>query len=199
MVHKTEIDLRILWDQFPGSDGYQFEPPRTLQDAWDIAMMRNIPEWLPLPAPAGSTRLIHLGGGNKHIDDWEELDYPEYDAETMDMPYVDNSIHAILSTHALDHISPAGVVNLLREAQRVMVDGGVFTIVVPHFSGQLAMECIEHKSRYGLKTWKNIFGKHERLTRPDPAQWQWEIGFNRIMANEEANPALVTQLIRRPR
>lgn len=186
--------------------GYSFPAPRFLADVLDVAQIRESEDWVLLERPNYTPyNCVSIGPGAKHMKNWIELDYPAWDAETMPMPYPDDSIAAIFTAHTLDHLSPGAVVRLLAEAQRVLRDGGTFTCVVPHFLGQLAWECIEHKSRFGLKTWRNILENpmyvptlNQRSLEP-PKAWELEIGFNMLMAYEEANIVMVTQLIRRER
>lgn len=187
-------------------DGYLFSPPQTLEDVWDIAMIRPCEEWIPLPIPTfNGNYCVNIGPGAKHMFGWRELDYPDWDAETDSLPFQDNTVLAIFTAHTLDHLSPQAVTNLLVEGQRVLVDGGTITVVVPHFLGQLAWECIEHKSRFGLKTWRNILDNPmydpigSRDQRGRAFRWEMRVGFNRILGNEEANLALVSQLVRVPR
>jgi SAM-dependent methyltransferase len=174
-----------------------FPMPRGVMDVFDIAMIRHRPEWSVLrPSAASWSKCVQLGGGRKKIEDWIDLDYPEWDAETMGLPYEDESVDEFLSLHALDHMTPRAVQDLLAEVQRCLKPHGKFTIVVPHFLGALAWECIEHKSRFGLKTWRNILDNpaYTPINMTAPVEWKLKVGFNMIMGVEERNLVLVTQL-----
>lgn len=172
-----------------------------LDDVFDVAMIRERPSFQTIRVVRDFRRRIHLGPGNKHIEGWTELDYPEWDAETMGLPYNNESVDAFLALHVLDHLSATAVQDLMSEVQRCLVPGGTFTIVVPHHLGTLAWECIEHKTRYGLKTWRNIFANPAytpiNISNRPEIVWRLDIGFNMIMGVEERNLVLVTQLIRR--
>lgn len=179
----------------PEDDGsLNFPIPESLMEVFDVAMIRRRAEWRTLPH--NSARRIQIGGGRKKLGGWEDLDYPEWDAETMPLPYEDESVDAFLSLHALDHMTPRAVQDLLAEVQRCLRPHGTFTIVVPHFLGALAWECIEHKSRFGLKTWRNILDNpaYTPINMTAPVEWKLQIGFNMIMGVEERNLVLVTQL-----
>jgi len=178
-----------------------FLPPTSLADVFDIAMIRKRPDWMPLPLPAIWRKLVQLGGGRKRIEGWEDLDYPEWDAESMPLPYDDESVDAIFSAHALDHMTVTAVQDLLSEIQRVLKIGGTFTNVVPHHMSTLAAECLEHKTRYGIKTWRNIFDNPaytviniRQVSRT--INWTLKVGYNMVMGVEERNLVLVTQLIK---
>ena len=180
-----------------------FLPPKDLGDVFDIAMIRKRPDFVPLPAPAIWRKLVQLGGGRKRIDGWEDLDYPEWDAESMPLPYEDDSVDAIFSAHALDHMTATAVQDLLAEIQRVLKPEGTFTNVVPHHMSTLALECLEHKTRYGIKTWRNIFDNpaYTPINVSKPIlfiDWRLRIGYNMVMGVEERNLVLVTQLIKEP-
>jgi len=176
-----------------------FDPPIVVSDVFDIAMIRPRAGFRMIPEPSKDKILIDIGGGNKVIDGYQRLDWPEWDAERNDLGmFGDEEVDGIFSAHALDHISPESVVRLLVEIQRVLKPNATFTIVVPHFMSTLAWECIEHKSRYGVKTWRNILDNpayhphFNNVTVP----WQLEVGFNMIMGLEERNLVLVTQLVK---
>lgn len=175
----------------------QFDTPETLEDVFDIAMIRDRQRWTNLTFHMTRSD-IQLCPGNKMVKGYTGLDYPEWDAETMPLPFGDECITNILCLHSLDHLSPKSVVRLLAEVQRVLMLDGIFTIVVPHHMSTLAHECLEHKSQYGIKTWRNIFKNpaYDPLDARFVPDWRLKIGFNMIMGIEERNLVLVTQLIK---
>lgn len=179
---------------------YVFPEPVSLEDIWEVAMIRDTAEWKPLPRWG---ELVHIGPGRKHLAGYEEIEWPTWDAEKDPLPYDDESVSAIVSTHSLDHFTPEANYRLLCEVQRVLKIGGLFVVVVPHYLSQLAAECIEHKSRFGLRTFANIMEEKEvhspvETFREDGAAvpWRLRVGFNRILGNEERNLCLVTQIIK---
>lgn len=177
-------------------DGKLFFPaPYDLSDVFDVAMIRERKGFIRLPDP-GRNRCFDIGGGNKIINGYERLDWPGWIA-TMPIPADDGSVAAVFSAHALDHMTGEEVVYVLMEVDRVLAPGGTFTIVVPHYASQLSAECIEHKSRFGIKTWRNILANpaySPHFNRQH--EWGLSIGFNMIMGVEERNTVLVTQLIK---
>lgn len=183
-----------------------FESPYDLSDVFDIAMIRERKGFIRLPDPR-HYKCVDIGGGNKIVEGYDRLDYPHWVAGREPLPYGDGSVHAIFSAHALDHMTGEAVVALLVEVDRVLEPGGTFTVVVPHYSSQLAHECIEHKSQFGIKTWRNIlanpaYDPHFNFQRGDgyiedaAHTWRLSVGFNMIMGVEERNLVLVTQLIK---
>src|ERR1019366_2879677 len=98
---------------------------------------------------------VQLGTGHKLINGWHNLDYPTWDAETMPLPYGDESITGIASYHTLDHIKR--VIPLLAEIQRVLVPGGWFVNVVPHYDSELWHSDLTHVSQFGTESWRSIF------------------------------------------
>jgi len=174
----------------------EFGPASTLWDIIDVAMIRpERKQWID----PKQGRNLHLCYGNKKVEGFHHLDYPEWDAEGADgnLPYEDESWDSVMILHSLDHLSVEAVINTLQEVQRVLRPGGVFTNVVPHYMSTLAEECIEHKTRYAIKTWRNIFNNPAY----SPVQnkgfgWQLKIGANFVFGLEERNLVLVTQLIK---
>lgn len=57
-----------------------------------------------------------------------DLEYPGYDGRTL--PFTDNSLDFVYSSHCLEHISDYR--NFIREAFRVVKPGGYVVTVVPH-------------------------------------------------------------------
>ncbi len=193
-----------------GDDGAQwFAPPLDMWDHFDIAMVRNRPEFVECDE-AGPR--LHLGAGRKGIEDsdgeeWVDIDYPQWDAEDYGtesnrarLPYDDGEVAEIACYHTLDHLTPEAVVRALAEFQRVLMPNGVVTIIVPHFMGTLWNECLFHKSRFAVDTWRNIFSERQYdHAANDAGQFKWElsIGVNMIMGLNERNLILYTQLVRR--
>jgi SAM-dependent methyltransferase len=167
----------------------------TADDVFEQAMIRQSPTFIDLPLHGVR---VDIGGGNKIMAGWERLDWPDWDAEDKSpLPYVTGLVDAFYCAHALDHISPDAVVYLLAEIDRCLKPGGTFTIVVPHFMSTLAMECIEHRSRYGIKTWRNILDNPAYAPHYNGGhEWNLTVGYNRIVGVEERNLVLVTQLVK---
>lgn len=176
-----------------------FGAPVTLDDVFDVAMIRERPYFIPLPTEGVR---LHMGNGNKWTKGWTHLDYPEWDAESTpdrDIKYSPEEVDAILVLHTLDHLSAEAVVHFLKEVEYVLKPGGTLTVVVPHHMSTLAHECIEHKTQYGIKTWRNILNNpsYQPLLNGVRREWNLEIGFNMVMGVEERNLVLITQLVKR--
>lgn len=165
---------------------------------------------------------IQLGSGFKNLEGWRNLEYPEWDADkpipaagysalkdvdvfweyespsqeiSLDDPAIqgNETISEIASYHTLDHLGPDQVIRTLREIERVLIPGGTFTNIVPHGDSQLAKECIHHRSRFMIDTWRNIFS--ERQYAHD-GEWKLEVGMNFTFAIAERNTVLITQLVK---
>jgi SAM-dependent methyltransferase len=168
--------------------------PVSLADHVRIAMVKNM-VFEPTPIEAGGN-YVQLGAGRKMIRGWDNLDYPEWDAETMPLPYADRTIDGIVSYHTLDHIK--GVIPLLGEIQRVLAYGAWFVNIVPHYDSELWHTDLTHVSQFGIETWRSIFSTrhydHEAVR--GNAVWQMKIEFNMTMAFAERNTVLVTKLVK---
>lgn len=180
----------------PNDNGeWKFQHPLGVWDHFRIAMARDFPQF-ELTWGTTTGTCLQLGQGHKYIDGWDHLDLPGWNAETDPIPYPDNSVTGIATYHMLDHVSDPRKV--LREAQRVLVDGGWFVSIVPHYLGSTAYNCFDHKSRFSIDVFKNAMGN-----KYDPSQddngLEFELGFNLIMGLSESELVLFTQLIRKPR
>jgi SAM-dependent methyltransferase len=177
----------------------EFEHPVTLWDHFKIAMVRDFPPFFNTHIHPGQT-FVQLGPGEKIIEpgyhNWVNLDWPEWDADDP-LPFQDETVAGICTYHSMDHFPNPTFV--LAEVQRVLKPRGWFVNVVPHYSSQLANECIDHKTRWGTDTWRNILTEHQYkhgMIAGEPERWKLKIGFNMIMGLTERNVVLVTQLIK---
>ena len=139
---------------------------------------------------------LNLGAGKTNIDGAINLDFPEWDATYMPLPFEDESVHTIHAYHFLEHLHGERVIQMLREFQRVLVNGGVANIVVPHRLGQMAIEDLDHKTQFCEETWRNLF-RNKYYDKHRELPWQLDVGLNVIMGLNERNLALVTQLVRK--
>lgn len=184
-----------------------FEHPVTLWDHFDIAMVRNFALWEDT-SPVRNGRYVHLSPGKKFIRsstmpvryNWDNLDYPQWDANNDPLPYEDESVNGIFTSHSMDHW--AKPVKVLAEVQRVLVTGGWFVNITGHYSSEIANNCFEHRTKFAVDSWRNAFS--ERVYdlsngavegNPDNG-WHLRIGFNMMMGIVERNVVLVTQLIK---
>ena len=173
------------------SGGWRFTQPVTVGDHFRIATVRDWPSFVNTSTEG---RYIQLGHGMKWIEGWEHFDLPEYNAECDTIPLPEESVVGIATYNMLDHVSDPRKV--LIEAGRVLKDGGTFTCIVPHYLGELAHSCFDHKSQFAVDSWRNAL---DNAHDPSQGAIPFELGFNMIMGLSENNLFLVTQMIRKPR
>jgi ubiquinone/menaquinone biosynthesis C-methylase UbiE len=102
------------------------------------------------------THILELGCGNhKQISNSIGIDMLDYEAVDIvgDVYSVlsqipDKSISAVYSFHFFEHIND--VTLLLEEISRILIDGGLLEVVVPHFSNPYFYSDYTHKIFYGL-------------------------------------------------
>jgi SAM-dependent methyltransferase len=188
-----------------------------IQSLFKLGMKRDVPE--PMDAPRGLA--INLGAGLSHIEGVFSLDHPRWDAEsyhieiTRDMlaqfqlndpsarhpiPQAgemligapDNSIACIHAYHFLEHLH--NPLRMLMEINRVLIPGGLVNICVPHYSGSMAHQDLDHKHTFALETWGNAL-RCKYYTK-DRQGWRLRIHFNIMMAIAERNTCILTQLVK---
>jgi hypothetical protein len=180
----------------------KYAAPFSAWDHIDIALLRERRDWALSPAKG---HLVQLGAGKKFIEGYDNLDFPHWDAHfgqqlpygKWKLPYKDETVSDVTSYFTLDHLEPWAVIRTLREIQRVLMVGGTFCSVVPHYSSQLANECIMHKSRFGVDTWRNIFSERQYSHAADGdtnQPWSLDVRVNFIYGITERNLVLVTQM-----
>jgi predicted SAM-dependent methyltransferase len=81
--------------------------------------------------------MLELGAGeNRGIPGWTYADVNENCELTLDLtqplPFPDNCIDMIYSSHLLEHFSYHELVNFLNECLRILKPGGIFSAAVPN-------------------------------------------------------------------
>jgi SAM-dependent methyltransferase len=142
--------------------------------------------------PVRGFPVLNLGAGNKLIEGTIPLDWPDWNAETDELPWPDESIGGIIAYHFLEHLRDARPV--LREASRVLVKGAPMNIVVPHYMGTIAYQDLDHKTFWTSETFKTLLDNP--YYAKDHDGFSFEVGTNLIMGMNERNLMLVTQLIK---
>lgn len=163
----------------------------TLNELFTLGMKRYIPALLPWGAV-----VVNLGAGTQALPEVTlALDYPDWDADTEDIPCHTESVDTVLAFHFLEHLSGERVIALLREMERVLVVGGTANLVVPYWQAQLAIEDLDHKTQFCEDTWKTLFNR-QYYAKHREQPWRFAIGTNVIMGVKGHNLALLTQLVK---
>lgn len=143
---------------------------------------------IPVPRTVGPGLVLNLGAGNHHIEGAIPLDLPEWDGDTDDLPYEDNSVDGIYAHHVLEHfVDPA---RMLRECERVLRPDCILQVCVPYYLGTMAFEDLDHKKFFTLGTWEKLlnnsyYAKH--------GAWRLRVHTSVVMAVKDGNLALITQ------
>lgn len=192
-----------------------------VQDLFRLGMKREMGELLDAPAD-GIT--LNVGCGESKIAGAVNVDFPEWDAELYEiqlprisimpehpviandrhpanLPFAqqlvrcpDNFLSVIHAYHFLEHLHDPR--RMLREMQRCLKRGGLINIVVPHYSGSMSHQDLDHKHSFALDTWANTFNREFYSKGHDG--WELKIQFNAMIAITERNAAIVTQLVKDP-
>lgn len=84
---------------------------------------------------------LNLGCGYRKLEGYVNVDKFAYckpdqvvDLEFPIWPWPDESVTEIQAVHVLEHLgqTPDGFISIMKEMYRVLVDGGLVTIIVPH-------------------------------------------------------------------
>ena len=83
-------------------------------------------------------RRLHLGCGNVYLKGWVNIDNhigrrkkDRWLDISLGLPYRDGDIHAIFTSHVLEHFTIEDGVRILRECRRVLAPDGCLRIAVP--------------------------------------------------------------------
>lgn len=80
---------------------------------------------------------LHLGCGKRDWPGWVNIDGGDYPhlhyKDITKIPFADNSVDLIYSSHTLEYFDRVEVLDVLREWYRVLCPGGTIRIAVPDF------------------------------------------------------------------
>lgn len=84
----------------------------------------------------GLGKKLHLGCGNKKLEDFINVDIIKLDTtdevfDMKDIPYKDNTISCVRSEHSLEHLSFENAKKTLKEIFRVLQPGGTLELYLP--------------------------------------------------------------------
>lgn len=160
----------------------------SIQRFFELGLKRKVPDLLP-----DYGQMLELGPGTSPIPNMDEtLEYPDWDADTMAIPFEECSFDVVYALHILEHVKRPIV--LLRDIQRVLQPGGHANIVIPHFKSELAFEDLDHKTFWSEETWYKTFA-NDGYTKHSEG-WQFEIHANFLMAVAYRNLCIFTQLVK---
>ena len=162
-----------------------------IQELFKISMDRELPT-IRWPHRRLGSR-VNLGIGKKEMPEGVvSVGLPDWDADTMPIPYGDQSCGEVWALHFLEHV--ADPVAVLRECQRVLVPGGVLNICVPYGACHMWVHDLTHKHMFNEDTWRQTF--NNVYYDDKGTDWKFRVGFNTIMGVKGENLALITQLER---
>jgi len=91
-----------------------------------------------LPDP--NNRFLNLGGGKWYYPKWENVDFYQSGVfvdykidfrEKKSLPFSDNCVNAIFTSHVLEHLDDESLIFLLKECYRILKPKGILRISVP--------------------------------------------------------------------
>jgi SAM-dependent methyltransferase len=161
-----------------------------IRETFQVGMDRQLPEFLE-PPPGIQ---LNLGAGNKDIPGTVRLD-ADMGWWAPRLPYKLNSVGVAYAFHFLEHLDKDTALGLLREVERVLVPGGVFVSVTPHWSSECAFQDLDHKSFWTESTWKNLFDNpyYDGTMKRD---WKLRVHSCVLMGLVQRNLVVVTQLVK---
>jgi SAM-dependent methyltransferase len=179
-----------------------YDYPRNILDNFSTGMAREVNEFIPVPWVTDSegyderkSVVVDLGAGNKHIGGATPLDAERGWWAHQAMPFNSESVDAFLAYHFMEHLTKAEIITVLAEVQRCLKPGGVFNVVVPHFSSEAAHQDLDHKSFWTESTWKNLF-KNPYYDGTMPRSWKLREHQTLIMGLVQRNLVVVSQLVK---
>jgi ubiquinone/menaquinone biosynthesis C-methylase UbiE len=119
---------------------------------------------------------------------------PEWNADTMPLPYGNHTVGEVWALHFLEHVQKP--IAVLAEIQRVLCIGGVANIVVPYGTCHMAVQDLSHTHFFNESSWDHAFRNPYYNDHDLETGWHLTQHINCIMGVKGENLALVTQLVR---
>lgn len=167
-----------------------FQKPQTIIDNFKVGMLRDLPEFVPVPEGV----ILNLGAGEKQIEGSISLG-KENGWFAPKLPFDDGSIAAVYAQHFLEHLTGSEVVEMFEEVERVLKPGGVMNIVVPHYSSECAHQDLDHKTAWTESSFKNLF-ENKYYKGDIKRNWDLIIRTVVVMGLVERNMVVVAQLVK---
>lgn len=157
--------------------------------------VKRMPGWLRTP-PDGA--VLNLGSGYSefhpvHVAD-ANLDRPDWDAPIL--PYPRRSVSVIHMYHFLEHLDVDTALEMLKQVEMTLVDGGVCNIVVPHAMCPLAYQAPDHRSYWTEEGFQDTFYS-QGYDSAYGHEWDMDIGYMSIMGVKWSNLCVFVQLVKR--
>ncbi len=76
------------------------------------------------------------------------------------IPFDEGTFDKVIAHHVLEHFFPDDLINLMNEIHRVLKDGGVIDIEVPHYKSKGAFKDPTHKSFFTEETFEYFTTEH---------------------------------------
>ena len=111
--------------------------------------------------------MLNIGAGKWHCKGWTNLDYPTewyskaqskhsfipYDIRNDKIPFNDNSVKAVYSSHVIEHIEDKYIINFFADVHRVLMNDGIFRIACPDAEFLYNVSSRENNYWYWRKDW----------------------------------------------
>ena len=109
--------------------------------------------------------ILNLGCGRTYIKNAINVDFFEtghcdqvVDLTIFPWPWEDNAVGEIYMLYFIEHFNSSQVINIFKEAHRILKVNGLLHIQCPHFTSMIALTTIDHKSNFSVTS----FGALER-------------------------------------
>ena len=117
--------------------------------------------------------ILNLGCGKTYIKNAINVDFFEtgycdkvLDLSKLPWPWEDNSIDEVYLLHFIEHFDSDRVIAIFKEIYRILKVNGLLHIQCPHFSGMLALTCLDHKKVFGTATFSLLEGNNYIFSKP---------------------------------
>lgn len=172
----------------------------TIQETFDLGMQRTLPKIL---APAFSKLQLHIGAGDDArivkryaVGSVMALDLPEWNAGSDLLPVSDGTVDYIHAYHFFEHLDRDAIFFCLTECSRVLMSGGVLSIVVPYWDSALAHQDLNHVSFWDFDTMRTVVERPYNIDQLTQIKVSFEQHLCMLVGINSRNLGLFFQLVK---
>lgn len=117
--------------------------------------------------------ILNLGCGRTYIKNAINVDFFEigYCDQVVNLnkfpwPWEDNSINEIYMLYFIEHFNSIQVINIFKEAHRILKVNGLLHIQCPHFTSVIALTDFDHKKSFSVTSLGILEGNNYIFPKP---------------------------------